>query len=236
MAGADKLLEGVQMFAHLTKDERREIEDLGTLRTYEPGSVVYEEGDSGESMFIVIEGAVELVTMIQEDVEKPLITIRENSCFGIVELLDPRRRTVTARSLKPTRALEITWPSLKDFMEREPGGGINVLLALAVGLANQMRTAVGLLRQNLAWTLEATAATSLNLQSIVSNSVQINIELANGNSISGVLLKVETGATGKELIIRTQEEVICMIPYHAVMTVSFASGDLDMSSSPGNIL
>jgi CRP-like cAMP-binding protein len=135
------LLEGVQMFAHLTKEERREIEELGTIGTYEPQAVVYEEGDSGESMFIVIEGVEELVTTIQEDVEKPLITIRENSCFGIVELLDPRRRTVTARTLKPTRIPEITWPSLKSFMEREPGGGINVLLALAVGLANQMRTA-----------------------------------------------------------------------------------------------
>jgi CRP-like cAMP-binding protein len=129
------------MFAHLTKEERREIEELGTIGTYEPQAVVYEEGDSGESMFIVIEGVEELVTTIQEDVEKPLITIRENSCFGIVELLDPRRRTVTARTLKPTRIPEITWPSLKSFMEREPGGGINVLLALAVGLANQMRTA-----------------------------------------------------------------------------------------------
>ncbi len=122
-------------------------------------------------MFIVIEGVVELVTTIQEDVEKPLITIRENSCFGIVELLDPRRRTVTARTLKPTRVPEITWPSLKSFMEREPGGGINVLLALAVGLTNQMRTAVRVLRQNLAWTLHATAATSLNLHSIISSSV-----------------------------------------------------------------
>jgi CRP-like cAMP-binding protein len=236
MAGADKLLEDVQMFAHLTKEERREIEELGSVRTYEPGAIVYEEGDKGESMFIVVEGAVELVTTLQEDVEKPLITIRENSCFGIVELLDPRRRTVTARSLKPTRALEISWPSLKDFMEREPGGGINVLLALAVGLANQMRTAIGVLRQNLAWTLEATAATSLNLQSVISDSVQINIELTNGNRVSGVLLKVEAGAAGHELIVRTDEDSLCMVPYHAVMTISFASRDLDISHGAESLL
>ncbi len=34
------MLEGVQMFAHLTKEERREIEELGTIGTYEPQAVV----------------------------------------------------------------------------------------------------------------------------------------------------------------------------------------------------
>ena len=40
---------------------------------------------------------------------------------------------------------------------------------------------------------------------------------------TGVLLKVEAaGTAGHEPIIRTEEDTLCMIPYHAVMTVSFA--------------
>lgn len=54
---------------------------------------------------------------------------------------------------------------------------------------------------------------------------------------TGVLPKVEAaGTAGHEPIIRTEEDTLCMIPYHAVMTVSFASRDLDISPGTEPVL
>ena len=39
---------------------RRELEEAGTLRALSPGQVLYRAGDSGESFFVVAEGAITL--------------------------------------------------------------------------------------------------------------------------------------------------------------------------------
>jgi CRP-like cAMP-binding protein len=125
------------------------------------GDLIYSESDEGSSMFVVIEGAVDLLVKQSEREAQLIHAVRPGFVIGLVEILEPQARIFTARALEPTIVLELERSTLKKFIQEEPASGIDIVFALAKGLFNNLRIAVGLLRQNLAWTLDVTGATEL---------------------------------------------------------------------------
>jgi len=225
MTDINTFLEGVPLFAELTPGERRGIGALAVAKTWQTGETIYNEGEPGESLYLVVEGGVELVTEVSEGIERPLITVRSGSGFGLLEVIDAQPRAVTARAVAETETLEIARSALAEFINKEPASGVNTLYALSAGLARQSRIAVDLLRRNLAWTLEASGAAHLNLNRLITDRVLITVELVSGAPVSGTLLKVEPSAAGHELLVKTADDRIHMIPYHAVVKLTFGARD-----------
>jgi len=222
-------LDKVSIFSTLTDDERAQIGALAEAKSYKEGDTVYEEGEQGESLFIVENGGVELRTLISEGIEKPLLTVRDGSVFGLVEVIEPQARAVTAKAIQPTKVLEITRPALADFVKKEPETGMKVLFALSVGLARQMRLAIDLFRQNLAWTLDVSGAAALNLHQLITDSARVTLDLASGKPITGQLLKIESSDAGHELLVKAETGTLYLIPYHAVIRLSFAAASVTLS-------
>ncbi len=223
-------LDGVKLFSTLTVEDRRRIEALSSERTFEAGEVVYGEGTPGDSMFAVLEGAVELQAKMGDRDSHPLLTLREGSVFGLVEIIDPQGRAVTAKALAPTKALEITRTALEEHLKEHADSGLRILLALAVGCARQLRIAVDLVRENLAWTLDVSGAGALNLPQLISGSAEIDLVLPGGTHLEGTLLKVEASEAGHQLFIRDRTGRIHLVPYHSVVSLSFPSGEVDKAT------
>jgi len=236
MSKTKHALDNVSIFSTLTSDERARVRSLAKERSYQEGSTVYKEGEQGESLFIIEKGAVELQTIISEGIEKTLLTVREGSLFGLVELIEPQARAVTAKAIQPTKLLEIARPVLADFVISEPETGMKVLFALSVGLARQMHIAVDVLRQNLAWTLDVSGAAALNLHQLVTDSARITLELTNGKPVTGQLLKIESSDAGHELLVKAENGTFSLIPYHAIVRLSFAHADVDLTPESPEML
>ena len=81
------------------------IDDLrayGSPRRYAKGDAVFHEGDSGQSVYILTEGAVELVAQ-----GRLLTRIGEYEIFGEMALLDGDVRSATARCARDCEMLEV---------------------------------------------------------------------------------------------------------------------------------
>lgn len=69
------------------------------------GEVLFEQGDIGDSLFAVTDGALE-VSVISEDGRKfALDMLTEGALFGEIALFDPGPRTATVTALRPTQVL-----------------------------------------------------------------------------------------------------------------------------------
>lgn len=226
MPVTEEFLESVTLFTGVAPDLRRELADLANERSWTPKEVVFREGDPGESLFLVVEGAVELTTEVGEDIERPVITVRPGSVFGLVELLDPQPRVVSARAADSSTTLEIDRSSLMDFIHADPASRHGVVAALATGLARHTHIAMDLLRQNMAWTLEVSGAAQLNLHRLMGDRVRIVVDRVRGDSLAGTLLKVEPSAAGYDLLVKTDEDRVHLVPYHAVTGISFGAKDI----------
>jgi CRP-like cAMP-binding protein len=73
-------------------------------KMYHPGEVVFEEGDPGRALFVVVEGAVE-ITRATTQGPYVLNTLGPGDAFGELALIDDFPRSATARVTTPGRLL-----------------------------------------------------------------------------------------------------------------------------------
>jgi CRP-like cAMP-binding protein len=130
--------------------EDREIEEVLARthpRHFPAGHIIIREGEPGNSMYIMVEGEVEitkrLTLELDEDTPKERVMIRlkaENGVyFGEMSLLenDPRSATVTA--LTDCRLLELHQKDCLELIQHDPAMGVKLLLRLAQLLSRHLR-------------------------------------------------------------------------------------------------
>jgi CRP-like cAMP-binding protein len=88
-------------------DLRRVLEALATPMDLEADAVLFEQGERGEALYAVLEGAIEISVVSREGRRLMLDLMRPGAVFGEIALFDPGPRTATARALQPTRLLKL---------------------------------------------------------------------------------------------------------------------------------
>ncbi|MFH0825618.1 MAG: cyclic nucleotide-binding domain-containing protein, partial [Pseudomonadota bacterium] len=76
-------------------------------KKYEKGEVVFKEGDSGDTMFVVQSGEVE-ISRIRDDRKLILAVLKRGEFFGEMALMDNQPRSATATVVRKSRLLPIS--------------------------------------------------------------------------------------------------------------------------------
>jgi len=106
-------------FSSLSKEDALEVIKSGTLRHYDEGSYIIEEGDTGDSMFVIKSGRAKVIAhILGKEIE--LAVLEKGDVFGEVAFLTGRPRTASVIALTPLDAIEIDRASLEDAIEKNP--------------------------------------------------------------------------------------------------------------------
>ena len=89
------LLDGVDVFAGLTADERRELAGDSEERLFGTGEAVVRQGEAGSSMFVIERGRV-AVTVDPGAI--PVAELGPGAFFGEMSLLTGKPRNATVRA------------------------------------------------------------------------------------------------------------------------------------------
>jgi len=87
-----------------------------TIKTFEPGDVIFKEGEKGDLMYVLLEGAVELRKKVERGEAVLKIVDTPNDFFGEMALLDDRPRSATAVAARKTRALAVDGPTFESMI------------------------------------------------------------------------------------------------------------------------
>jgi NADH:ubiquinone reductase (H+-translocating) len=102
---------------------------LGVRREYfEPGQVIFREGDRGDWLYVVTEGEVEVVRSVPGHGEAPVRRLGVGECFGEIALVSDVARSATVRAVSATNLLAVdreafqamfaSMPPLRGFVEQ----------------------------------------------------------------------------------------------------------------------
>ena len=94
--------------------------------TYEAGQAIFHEGDSGDTMFVILEGEVEI--SIGGDL---LETLGPGSPFGELALIDQTPRLVTAIAKVPTVLASIPLQRFLFLVEETPYFSVQIMKVMA---------------------------------------------------------------------------------------------------------
>lgn len=87
----------LSLFAGLARAELRIIDGLLHQRDYLAGEVVFDEGEEGQALYIIIDGTVEIRRQFVDE-EIILSVLKPGAFFGDMALLDASPRSAQARA------------------------------------------------------------------------------------------------------------------------------------------
>ncbi len=109
-----------ELFEGMSEDEINTFYEGLEVRSYPDGTVVIEEGDSGDSLFMIRSGAARVVAhMFGRAIE--LARLVDGDLFGEVAFLTGRPRTASVVADGPLEVYEMTRLDVEPLIERNPG-------------------------------------------------------------------------------------------------------------------
>jgi len=137
------------IFDGLDEHEVADILKITKEKRFSGGETVMQEGDEGDSMFIVVDGNIEVsktLTMRGREGdftrgEKVLKSFKSggNVVFGEMAMIDRENRSATVMATTDCVFLEIRRDDLVDLIEKRPQTGIKILRRMAELLASRLR-------------------------------------------------------------------------------------------------
>ena len=110
-----KFIDSVPFFKEFTEHEKTKLVSRGKcFEKYGNAEVIFEQGDAGDSLFLVLSGTITLTRLssvktvgegrisLQKELEKHVTELLAGAIFGEVSMLTDCRRNVTARVNSPT--------------------------------------------------------------------------------------------------------------------------------------
>jgi len=108
------------IFRSLGKQELRGLEDIANLHFFGAGQLVFQEGDPGRSVYIILDGRVQVFTKDHKGKEFPLATLESNQFFGEMALLSGKPRSSSVATAKESLLAEFSYKNMKRIMMSYP--------------------------------------------------------------------------------------------------------------------
>ncbi len=131
-------LRKVPLFMDADNGELRLIKRILHRRTYQPGEIIFQEGEAGWGMYIVESGQVRISGINRKNQEVEYANIRENEFFGEFALIHSDPRTATAVALEPSVLLGFFKSDLQELIEKQPKLGCKILMQLSQVLGRRL--------------------------------------------------------------------------------------------------
>jgi len=126
-----KFLKIAPLFVNAPERAIEIVDSVVQLRNYESGSIIFQEGDVGEALYIIKSGLVKLSKVDLGGYEKTLAILQPPEFFGEMALLGPEMRSASAMSLSKVSAYLLFKDDFSKLIEQYPAISLNLTTTLA---------------------------------------------------------------------------------------------------------
>ena len=145
-ASNDTYIRDLPLLARLPDDDLKALAARGRVRRFTAGGTIFNEGDPGDSLYVVIEGRVRISRVSGSGDEATLALMGPGDCFGELSLFDGRPRSATAT----TRAFVVSRDDFVAWVRERPEASLALLETLSLRLRRTDETVTDLVFLDLA--------------------------------------------------------------------------------------
>ncbi len=103
------------------------FEDVSQTQNLKKGSSLFEQGDFGDSLFILKEGALEVSVLSSQGRKLSLNILRTGEVFGEIALFDPGPRTASICAITPSKLVCVPRKRLFEALASKPELALEML-------------------------------------------------------------------------------------------------------------
>lgn len=135
-----QLLKNVVLFKDLSVRELAVVDQMFHARHYLADEVIFDEGEEGQGLFVVLSGRVKIT--LPTTVDSVLIELGPGAFFGEVALLDQSVRTAQARAIEDAEIVALFRTEFYSLLQTHSAIASRISFQLARVLAARLRQAV----------------------------------------------------------------------------------------------
>ena len=110
------------LFERLSASQLERIKAIPGEQQIQKGQWLFREDEEAQHFYLIKEGAIELLTLVDEKIEIPIAMVRaKNGCFGISALVSPFRYSLSARAAHDSNLLVFKREDLEKLKQEDPG-------------------------------------------------------------------------------------------------------------------
>lgn len=125
-----ELLGRVPVFSTLERDDLERIAGFAVPRTFEPGQIVFREGDASDTCYIVRAGRARAVREHPDGRTITLATFGSGDIFGELAMFEDELRSATVEAVQRTSVVAVLGPDMRRLMAEHPEISIRLVVAL----------------------------------------------------------------------------------------------------------
>ena len=136
-----EILRGVELFDGLSEDELDQVVALCQQRSYSENEVIAEQDTSGDEMYIIQDGFVEVAVGGKTgETSKVIVNLGQGQSVGEMSLIDQGPRSATVRAISdPTVVQVISQDDFEGLCEKNNHIGYIVMRNMAADLSFRLR-------------------------------------------------------------------------------------------------
>ena len=127
----ENVIASVPLFSALDPEDQKQLLDMMSEVTFRRGERLFNEGDPGDRLYLLIEGKVKLGHTSSDGRENLIAVLGPGEMIGELTLFDPGPRSGTATAVAPTKMLQLEHTALMEFIDTRPELAKHMLRALA---------------------------------------------------------------------------------------------------------
>ena len=130
-----ELLGRVPVFSTLERDDLERIAQLAVPRTFEPGQIVFREGDASDTCYVVRSGRARAVREHPDGRTITLATFGPGDIFGELAMFEDELRSATVEAVQLTSVVAVLGPDMRRLMVEHA----EISMRLVVALGRRLR-------------------------------------------------------------------------------------------------
>lgn len=121
-----KYLQGIDLFESFAEEDLLNFAENLTEVLLETGEILFVEGDPGQEMFILLDGAMKILK------NGRVITVTEAVDYvGEMAIIEEKPRSATVEAIEPCLLLKITYQDFQEFFARQPSSLVSLMKSLS---------------------------------------------------------------------------------------------------------
>lgn len=121
------VLRSSKLFSGMLAAELQALEQTAQLKAYKAGRTIFQEGDPGDGVYIVVEGRVQITSLVGQDKRSVLTTFGPGDFFGEMAVLDEQPRSATVTAEVDTQVYFINREDMLKILARSPSLAVSLM-------------------------------------------------------------------------------------------------------------
>ena len=133
-------LSSCYLFSRLSEPQLERVLAISREQKIQKEQWLFREDQEAQHFYLIKEGAVELLTVVDDKIEIPIAMVRaQNGCIGIGALVQPFRYSLSARATQNSNLLVFKRADLEIIKKDDPGLVCIMMNNLAQKLLERLR-------------------------------------------------------------------------------------------------